>query len=78
MVNLKKKKNTKIEIWQNSYFCCSLQLRIQNRGTCCLKMCFNTEILQALSILFKKKYVQPYVAYSLKMLNVCVVNGCLL
>ena len=28
---------------QTSYFCYSPQFTIQNRGTCCLKKCFNTE-----------------------------------
>ena len=31
------------EISQTSYFCYSPQFTMQNRGTCCLKKCFNTE-----------------------------------
>ena len=31
------------EISQTSYFCYSPQFAMQNRGTCCLKTCFNTE-----------------------------------
>ena len=31
------------EILQTSYFCYSLQFTMRNRGTCCLKMCFNTD-----------------------------------
>ena len=31
------------EIKQTSYFCYSLQFTMQNRGTCCLKKCFNKE-----------------------------------
>ena len=31
------------EISQTSYFCYSSQFTMQNRGTCCLKKCFNTE-----------------------------------
>ena len=31
------------EISQTSYFCYSPQCTMQNRGTCCLKKCFNTE-----------------------------------
>ena len=31
------------EIYQTSYFCYSLQFTMQNRETCRLKKCFNTE-----------------------------------
>ena len=31
------------EISRTSYFCYSPQFTMQNRGTCCLKKCFNTE-----------------------------------
>ena len=43
--NLNKIKNLTYlpEISQTSYFCYSPQFTMQNRGTCCLKKCFNTE-----------------------------------
>ena len=36
----KKKKTYLPESEKTSYFCCSLQFTMQNRGTCCLKKVF--------------------------------------
>ena len=41
--NLNKNLTYLPEISQTSYFCYSPQFTMQNRGTCCLKKCFNTE-----------------------------------